>query len=375
MADLRDALEAQFEAAEDGTLDAPIEKEIESNDDPIQAESRAQEGSEESSREETRDEKGRFKGKSQEASSQDYSPAESNDVGQTDAGHEEFNEVGIQRPTTWKKDYLPIFDKIAANQQLTPEESKKFLSYVAVQRENEFKSGVSAYKREADNARSLIEAISPFVPELQKQNIHPAAWINNLGRAHMILSQAPMQQKIDMFQKLAQDYGIQFNPSEQQYGNESQYAPVDPYAQQLYQQLQQMNQEVSSLKGRYEQEDNQRLMSEINRVAQDTEKFPHFEAVREEMAQLLETNKAQDLETAYEKAVWNVPEVRELEIQKLVSKTQNHTSKAQQVAKAKATAVSPRSVTPNGMVATGDKNKDRRSMLESQIDSAMNGRF
>jgi len=56
MADLRDALEQQFEAAEEGTLDAPIEREIQSNDDPIEAENRAQEGSEESSRQEARDE-------------------------------------------------------------------------------------------------------------------------------------------------------------------------------------------------------------------------------------------------------------------------------------------------------------------------------
>ncbi len=373
MADLRDALEQQFEAAENGELDAPIEREIQSNDDPIETENRAQEGSEESTRQEARDEKGRFKGKS-EASSQDHSPAESNDAGPDDTGDTETPEVGLQRPTTWKKDYLPIFDKIAANQQLTPEESKKFLNYVAVQRENEFKSGVSTYKREADNARSLIEAISPFVPELQKQNIHPAAWINNLGRAHMILAQAPMEQKIQMFQKLAGDYGIQFNPSEQ-YGNEAQYAPQDPYAQQLYQQLQQMNQEVSSLKGRYEQEDNQRLMSEINRVAQDTEKFPHFEAVREQMAQLLENNLAPDLETAYAKAVRLQDDVWQLEQNRLLKQATQQQSKAQQVAKAKATAVSPRSVTPNGMVASGDKNKDRRSMLEAQIDSALNGRF
>ena len=372
MADLREALEAQFEAAESGELDTPIEKDIVENDDPIEAENRAQESHEETRSQDDRDEKGRFKSRAQEASSQDDSPAESNDVGQADVGNEESNEVGLQRPTTWKKDYLPIFDKIAANQQLTPEESKKFLNYVAVQRENEFKSGVSAYKREADNARSLIEAISPFVPELQKNNIHPAAWINNLGRAHMILSQAPMPQKIDMFQKLAADYGIQFNPSEQQYGEQA--PQLDPYAQQLYQQLQQMNQEVSSLKGRYEQEDNQRLMNEINRVAQDTERFPHFEAVREQMAQLLENNLAPDLETAYAKAVRLQDDVWQLEQNRLLNQAKQTQSKQQQVAKAKATAVSPKSVTPNGMVASGDK-KDRRSLLESQIDSALNGRF
>ena len=160
--------------------------------------------------------------------------------------------------------------------------------------------------------------------------------------------------------------------SGQQY--EQQAPQLDPYAQQLYQQLQAMNQEVSTLKGRYEQEDNQRLMNEINRVAQDTERFPHFEAVREQMAQLLENNLAPDLETAYAKAVRLQDDVWQLEQNRLLNQAKQQQSKQQQVAKAKATAVSPKSVTPNGMVASGDK-KDRRSLLESQIDSALNGRF
>lgn len=366
MADLREALEAQFEAAENGELDAPIEREIEVNDDPIEAENRSQESSSEEGSQEVanRDEKGRFTKTAQANQAQE--PV--ND-GQADIGDQEAVEVtpSVQRPTTWKKEYLAMFDKIEQNQQLTPDEAKKFLNYVANQRENEFKAGVSAYKREADNARSLIEAISPFVPELQKQNIHPAAWINNLGRAHMILSQAPMPQKIDMFQKLAADYGIQFNPSE---GQALPQAQLDPQAQYLYEQLQRMNQEVSSIKGRYEQEENQRLMSEIGRVANDKEKYPYFEVVREIMAQKLEKNEAADLDTAYQLAV--EPFMNAFGAGRTTSAQPPAQQKAQQVAKAKATAVSPKSVTPNGMVASGDKNKDRKSLLESQFSELTN---
>ena len=67
------------------------------------------------------------------------------------------------RPTTWKKEYLPIWDKLTAGEQLTPEESLKLAEY-SNQRESEYKKGVSTYKQEADNAKSLVEAIAPFVP-------------------------------------------------------------------------------------------------------------------------------------------------------------------------------------------------------------------
>ena len=138
------------------------------------------------------------------------------------------------------------------------------------QRENEFKKGVSVYKAEAERAKALEEAISPSVPELQAQGIHPTAWINNLGRAHMILTKAPYEQKVQMFHRLAQDYGVNLNQV-----NEPQQ-PLDAYTQQLMQQLNQVNQEVSTIKSRFEQEEQTRLMSEIERVRSDRERFPHL---------------------------------------------------------------------------------------------------
>jgi hypothetical protein len=281
---------------------------------------------------------------------------------------EEQPEVSdIPKPTTWKKDLLPLWDKIANGETLTPEERKKHLEYLN-QRENEFKKGVSVYKAEAERAKALEEAITPFVPELQAQGIHPAAWINNLGRAHMILTKAPHEQKVQMFHRLAQDYGVNLNQI-----NEPQQ-PVDAYTQQLMQQLYQVNQEVSTIKGRFEQEEQARLNNEIERVRSDRERFPHFDMVREEMAQLLELGKAQDLETAYAKAVRMNDEAFRLEQEKLLNNATKQASKAQQVARAKATAVSPKSVTPNGTQAKVEA-KDRRSLLMAQMTEAESGRL
>ena len=352
--DRREMLEAAIDQAEEGTLEAPIEKEIEVNDDPIQEEA-----------EENRDEKGRFKSKSEETSSDDDTAEEPELVAEADSEPEEKP----SRPTTWKKEYVEIWDKMEKGEPLKKEDFTKFADY-ANQREAEYKRGVSAYKAEADNARQLTQAIGPFIPELQAQNIHPVAWINNLGRAHMILTKAPYEQKVQMFHRLASDYGIQLNQDSLQMPEQ---AYVDPYQQQLMQQLQATQQQVQQLSAIRDQEENARLTSEISRVSSDKGRFPHFDMVREDMAQLLERGLAQDLETAYAKAVRMNDEAYKLEQDKLLKSAGNQASKAQQVAKAKATAVSPKSVTPSGQVSKTDA-KDRRSLLMASLADAEGGR-
>jgi hypothetical protein len=104
------------------------------------------------------------------------------------------------------------------------------------------------------------------------------------------------------------------------------------------------------------------------------EKFPHFDVVREEMAQILELGKAQNLETAYAKAVRMNDEVWAIEQEKLLKQSSQQASKAQQVAKAKAAAVSPKSVTPSGKVAEPGDKKDRRSLLSEHLGEAMSRR-
>ena len=344
MADLRSALEEAMNQAETAEIEhEPIEAQVE-----------------EQVEEQPRNEKGQFVAKEDVAPIEEEEHIESEPVEAQAPGR-----PALERPSTWKKEYLPIWDKLTSGQQLTNEEAIKLAEY-SNQRESEYKRGVSTYKAEADNARSLREAIEPFVPELQKNGIHPAAWINNLGRAHMILSQGSYEQKHHIFKQLAQDYGIQLG----QNGLELQQ--YDPNVNALMEQINSLKSEIGSVKGWKEQEEKQRLMVEINRVAQDGEKFPHFEEVREDMAQLLERGLAPDLETAYAKAVRINDSVWAKEQERLLNQAKQQASKAQVVAKAKAKAVSPRSVTPNTLVATSDK-KDRKSILEAQL-SEINSR-
>jgi len=347
--DRRDVLEAALNAAEEGTLEAPIEKEIDTPTDAI---------AEESAKEEVVGEVGQ---ESAEISAQPES----------EVTHEESKELAeevkpISRPSTWKKEYVQIWDKMEAGEQISKEDFVKFAEY-ANQRESEYKKGVSTYKAEADRAKAYENAIAPFAQDLQRRGIQPTQYIENLVRAEQILSTAPYEQKVQIFQKLASDYGIQLNGG--------QITQTDAYTQQLMNQLNQVNQEVSSIKGRFAQEENQRLMSEIERVRSDVEKYPHFDVVREEMAQLLELGKAQDLETAYKKAVRMNDEVWSLEQDRLLNDAKQSAIKAQQVQKAKAAAVSPKSATPSGKVSDSTDKKDRRSLIAEQLGTAMSGRL
>jgi hypothetical protein len=291
-------------------------------------------------------------------------PAEDVEVAKSEDSNEESQEK-VTRPSTWKKEYVQIWDKMEKGEQISKDDFTKFAEY-ANQRESEYKKGVSTYKAEADRAKSYENAIAPYAQDLQRRGIVPTQYIENLVRAEQILSNAPYEQKVQVFQKLAQDYGIQLNGG--------QVTQLDPYTQQLMNQLNMVNQEVSSIKGRFAQEENQRLMNEIQKYQSDTANYPHFDVVREEMAQLLELGKAQDLETAYKKAVRMNDDVWSLEQDRLLKDAKQSAIKAQQVAKAKAAAVSPKSVTPSGRVAEPGDKKDRRSIIAEQMGEALSRR-
>ena len=333
-ADRREALLNAMEASENDTLEPVVEKEIEVSDEPL------------------RNEKGQFVAKEKDEPIEEKAEAESELTAMEEAAEEV--RPAITRPTTWKKEYLPIWDKLTTGQQLSSEEAIKLAEY-SNQRESEYKKGVSTYRAEAERAKELIQVLDPIMPELQKNNIHPAQFVNNLARAHMVLAQGSQEQKIEMFHRLAQDYGIQLNQA-------GQLQPQDPYTTQLLQQLQSVNQEVNVIKSRYEQEENARLVDEIEKHRTDSENYPFFDEVRETMAQLLEQGHATDLKTAYAKAVRLNDDVWQKQEERLLQAKAQQVQKQQQVAKAKAKAVSPRSVTPNGLVAASDK-KDRKSAL------------
>lgn len=331
---LRDTLEASFDKVES----EHIEPQVEIKTEPI------------------RDEAGKFATEKVEIKPE-VTQEEKPEVTQEE-------KPALMRPTTWKKEYLPIWDKLSKGEQLSLEESAKLAAY-SNQRENEYKTGVSTYKAEAQQAKSLQDAIAPFVPDLQAQNIAPQQFIQNLGNAHMMLVKGTPEQKIALFNKLAQDYGVPLN----QVAIQQQGGQPNQEIMQLMQELQTIKSQVSGVTGWKDQLESQQVQQQLSEYS-DTSKYPYFEMVRGNMAQLLESGKAQTLKEAYEIA----SEPLETMINSRLEQVKvNQPQTSQEVVKqAKAKAVSTKSSTPSGVVSTNSA-KDRRALLSEAVDNLMGG--
>lgn len=323
---LRDALESSFEAVENAAPEtAPQER--------------------------VRDEAGRFAPK-QEAKAEEIKP----EVAQQQPQAPQWN-----GPSTWKKEYRPIYDKLASGQPLSADEAKKLAQYTN-ERENDFKTGVSTYKSEAMAAKELQEAITPFLPELKANGVQPGQWIRQLGQAHYALAKGSPELKLQVFREIARQYGVPLGAVMQ---NPQQ---VPPIVNDLLGQIAELKQQVSGVASWRQQQEQTSLTSEIAKYASDKENYPHFEAVRQTMAQLLESGLAPDLPSAYRKAVWMQDDTRDAETQRLAQ-----AQRPNPVVTAKTRAVSPKSATPSGQVATGGA-KDRRAALEEAFDQLGGGR-
>jgi len=334
---LRETLEANFESAEQGTLPTP--EEVSRN----------------------RDEAGRF-AKAEKPKEEAAETPEAKAPIQPSVQQAVQQAVPFERPTTWKKEYLPLWDKVAAGQSLTPAEAKKLVQY-AGQRENEYKSGVSTYKAEAIAAKELQDALTPYLPHLQANNIRPSQWIKSLGDAQYVLLQGTPQQKLALFRGIAQQYGVPLGLLN------APQAQVPPILTELMGQVSALRNDFSSLKTKEQQAEIGALTGLIEAAAKDKVNYPHFEMVRETMAQLLELGLAPDLKTAHDKAVWMQDDAREAELLRLQQSQQRPNA----VRAARAAAVSPRSATPSGEVAqTGAK--DRRSLIAEGFDAISGGR-
>src|SRR5437660_1218047 len=170
----------------------------------------------------TRDEAGRFAKEEKERAQAAPGAAVPADAGAV--------ALAVERPSTWKKDYWDKYDKLEPD-----------LRAYILQRENEYKSGLATYNLEVKAARALKEAIEPFLPELQRHNIDPSVWIRNLGNAHQTLALGSPQAKLQIFQRLAQDYGVPLQylvPNQQ-----GQVQQLDPTVQYLAQNLQGLQQQ------------------------------------------------------------------------------------------------------------------------------------
>ena len=343
MTTLRDALANALSQSESGTLEAPVETPIDTApQDPIAAE--ASETAEQAAQR-ARDERGRFARQEAQAEAKPEAPTEPAEP------------RPVRRPpSSWKKDYWQQWERLGGDPELS-----KLQDYIE-QRESEAAKGVSQYKQQYEQVAPLYKAIEPFVPELRQYGIQPEQWITNLGTAHRTLATGTPEQKLQMFAKLATDYGVPLQGLTGQ--------PVDPQFGMVTETVSALQRELNSIKSQQAQLEQARLQEQIESFKANA---PFFEEVRDTMAGLLQAGVVKDLQAAYEKAVRLNDDVWQKQQAEEHAKAEAERRAA--IAQKKAVAVSPKSSSPTGAMVNGGGKKGLREQLSEAFDSASTGRF
>ena len=334
MTDLRTALESAFEEKPD---DIP-QTETVVNTEAAVTEDKPLETSAE---QRARDEAGRYAAK-EKAPEPVIPPAE--DV------------KPIKAPSSWKPAAQEAYLKAERGEALTPEEVR-ILTAEANKRETDFHRGVEEFKTHAQKARAYEAVISPYQQTFQQLGVDAPTAIGHLLKADSILRYSDPATKAQYFQQLAQQYGVSLD----QVQNPPQY---DPQTQYLMNQLNELRQTQQQWHNSIQQQEQTRANTELEQFAQAGN--AHFDAVRGDMADLLETGKATSLQDAYEKAVWMNPDIRQSLIEQQRSEAQKKAMAEAQTLRAKTAAVSVKGSSPSaGGVQTNGS--DLRSLIASQF--------
>ena len=255
--------------------------------------------------------------------------------------------VWKRAPASWKKDYHDVWQTADPRMQ-----------EYAWQREEQMRKGVEPLISKAQFADQINEVVSPYLQTIQGMGLDAPKAVKALLEADHLLRNTNGQEKLQLFSRLAQQYGVNLNDVNFQQG-------VDPTIYALQNELNNVRGEVNGWKQQQEQAQNQQLLGEIEKFSTKAE---HFEEARPTMIQLLQSGVAQTLEDAYEKAVRLDPDLFDsVQVSKQAELDNAKRVAADRAAKsARANAVSVKSSTPG--MATKNNAQDRRSLLTEQFD-------
>lgn len=322
---LRDTLEAAFSAAEAPAESAPVVE-----DKPSR----------------TRDESGRFAAKEPEVK-EEVKEEKPEEVKQeaVDVQTEEVKQEPARRPpSSWKKETQAEWEKLPAHVQED-----------VLRRESDFHKGIEQYKTHAQRAASYDAAIEPYKPMLQSLGVAPEAAIGELFKTYTLLHNGSQDERAAALNQLARSAGLDINQIQEQ--------QIDPKYQELLAQNRSLQYDQVQREQQRLNQQRQELNSQISRFSEGKE---HFNAVREDMATFLETGRAQNLDEAYDMAIWARPELRSSLLEQQTKAAEERARAAMQQQRAKTASVSVRGSSP--VSGTSAAPTDLRALLESQFN-------
>jgi hypothetical protein len=206
-------------------------------------------------------------------------------------------------------------------------------------REREIAKAMQTSAPAREIAQTFTNTLRPYMPRLQAAGAQPMQAIKSLLDVDHVLSSAPMGTRAKMMAKLISDYGIDVAALDEALsgGNPEETNPASILDQRIQQALKPLQETVQTLTARERAQmaaENNALQSQVDGMRSNTEKFPYFEDVQDEMADLIELKARRgiylSIEDAYNQAVRTNPEAQAAETQAIQQrKAQNLNSAAQ----------------------------------------------
>ena len=202
-------------------------------------------------------------------------------------------------PVAWKPEMREKFNGL-------PPEVQKYIT----DREEEVHRGFTKQDDERNLGRSVKEVITPYMPIITAEGGTPLTAIKDLLNTAYVMRTAPPAQKSQLFARLAQQYGVDLRSVAQPAQN------VPPVVKALQDEVAKLQAHISTEQTQRQQADYWRQQQEqttVNSLIHEFQSNPanvHFEQVRPLMSALLQSGQAQDLQDAYDKAIYATPEIR-----------------------------------------------------------------
>lgn len=184
-------------------------------------------------------------------------------------------------------------------------------------RELEINRALQESTQARQNFDQIQQVVAPFTARLNSLNATPVQAIDTLLRADYTLATAPKEQRAQFMAKLIRDYDIDIVALDAAIvgGRQGQPQPQQQQpdiAQIVQQQLQQALAPIYQERQQTQQAQQEQVAQTVEQMSLDP-KYPHFDEVREDMADLIEVASKRgyqlSLEAAYEKAVALNPDV------------------------------------------------------------------
>ena len=273
----------------------------------------------------------------------------------------------LQAPQSWKPAQKAKWDK------LDPDIQQEVL-----RRDRETTQVLNDTAQARQIAQRLSQTVQPYMARIQSLNTDPMTAVHELLKADHLLSTSPKVQRAKFMATLINDYGIDLQELDNALAGRPATDPVDSRVEQLLQQrlapIQQFLSQQQQQEQQRQQQITQQLAHTVESMSQDAN-YPHFEQVRESMADIVEimANRGQQItiEAAYNRAVAMDPVlgqelIAKSALQKQASAAALDNSKAQRALQASVSVGGA----PSGSTSGALSANTRRATIEAAFDAA-----